>query len=83
MTAGEKGLDLSGVSGTGPNGRIIVADVLEAKSSVSAAGATPTLVSAPGSGYIDLENTNIRKVIADRLTYSKQTIPHYYVTTQV
>ena len=37
----------------------------------------------PGTEFVDLENSNIRKVIADRLTYSKQNIPHYYVTVQV
>ena len=41
------------------------------------------MASAPSSGYIDLENSNIRKVIAERLTFSKQNIPHYYVTVQV
>jgi len=30
-----------------------------------------------------MPNTQIRKVIADRLTFSKQNIPHYYVTVQV
>jgi pyruvate dehydrogenase E2 component (dihydrolipoamide acetyltransferase) len=32
---------------------------------------------------VDLENSNIRKVIAERLSYSKQNIPHYYVTYSV
>jgi pyruvate dehydrogenase E2 component (dihydrolipoamide acetyltransferase) len=41
------------------------------------------MASALSSGYIDLENSNIRKVIAERLTFSKQNIPHYYVTVQV
>ena len=30
-----------------------------------------------------MSNSNIRKIIADRLTYSKQSIPHYYVTVNV
>jgi pyruvate dehydrogenase E2 component (dihydrolipoamide acetyltransferase) len=33
--------------------------------------------------FVDLENSNIRKVIAERLSYSKQNIPHYYVTYSV
>jgi pyruvate dehydrogenase E2 component (dihydrolipoamide acetyltransferase) len=33
--------------------------------------------------YTDLELSNIRKVIAERLSYSKQNIPHYYVTISV
>ena len=37
---------------------------------------------ADGATYVDIENSQIRKVIADRLTYSKQSIPHYYVTIQ-
>lgn len=48
----------------------------------AAVGAAPQLSSAPGE-YIDLPNSQIRKVIADRLTFSKQSIPHYYVTVQV
>ena len=43
----------------------------------------PVMDSAPGIGYTDIQNSTIRKVIADRLTYSKQNIPHYYVTTKV
>ena len=42
-----------------------------------------TMYSAPGIGYTDIENSQIRKVIADRLTFSKQNIPHYYVTVTV
>jgi pyruvate/2-oxoglutarate dehydrogenase complex dihydrolipoamide acyltransferase (E2) component len=37
----------------------------------------------PQAVFEDLENSQIRKVIADRLTYSKQNIPHYYVTVSV
>ena len=67
--ANEKGVSLSGIQGTGPNGRILKADVLEAQSS---APSTPIFESMPSSAaYVDLENSNIRKVIADRLTYSK------------
>jgi len=81
------------VSGTGPNGRIIKADIDEAlKSGVSAKAAQE--VAAPvktasaaqpstATAYVDLPNSQIRKVIAERLTFSKQNIPHYYVTVQV
>lgn len=78
--ANEKGVSLTGIQGTGPNGRILKADVLEAQSS---GPSSPIFDSMPSSAYVDLENSNIRKVIADRLTYSKQNIPHYYVTVQV
>jgi len=78
--ANEQGVSLAGIQGTGPNGRIIKADVLEAASSGPIKAAAPVFDSVPAAGFIDLENSNIRKVIADRLTYSKQNIPHYYVT---
>ena len=78
--ANEQGVSLAGPQGTGPNGRIIKADVLEAAASGPVKAAAPVFDSVPAAGFIDLENSNIRKVIADRLTYSKQNIPHYYVT---
>lgn len=56
--------------------------MLEAKSGPGLVAA-PVFETAPGAQYVDLENSQIRKVIADRLTYSKQSIPHYYVTVQV
>lgn len=78
--ANEQGVSLVGVQGTGPNGRIIKADVLDAASSGPVRAASPVFDSVPAAGFIDLENSNIRKVIAERLTFSKQNIPHYYVT---
>ena len=70
------GLDLSGVTGSGPNNRIIRDDVEAALHAAKSA--------APAnSGFLDIQNSNIRKVIAERLSYSKQNIPHYYVTIAV
>lgn len=37
----------------------------------------------PNDLYSDMKTTQIRKVIAERLTHSKQNIPHYYVTVAV
>ena len=86
--AEEKGLALDQITGTGPNNRIIAADVEEAKSQPKAAAAPAKAASAAAkaelpstsAAYEDFENSQIRKVIAERLTYSKQNIPHYYVT---
>lgn len=39
--------------------------------------------SAPAAAYEDIENSNIRKVTASRLTESKQTVPHYYLTAEI
>jgi len=74
-TASSRSIDVNSIQGTGPAGRVIVADVLEQK-------ARAPVVSAPGgtAQYTDIPNSQIRKVIADRLTQSKQTIPHYYLT---
>lgn len=89
--AEEKGLSLDQISGSGPNGRVIAADVEEFKPQAAAAKA-PAAKAASGAmadlpstsaAYEDFENSQIRKVIAERLTYSKQNIPHYYVTVSV
>lgn len=83
--ANSSGVNLAGVKGTGPGGRIIKADIEDAVASGGAPSRaqTPVFDSMPSAQFVDLENSNIRKVIADRLTYSKQNIPHYYVTVQV
>lgn len=85
--ANAAGIDLTQIVGTGPNGRIIKADIDAAIAApVKAQVSIPEPIifdSAPGIGYTDIENSGIRKVIAERLTYSKQNIPHYYVTVAV
>lgn len=84
--ATEAGLDLTGVAGSGPNSRIIKADVEAALQSAKTAGAkkaAPQIVLPDFVQFEDLQNSNIRKVIAERLSYSKQNIPHYYVTVSV
>ncbi len=35
-----------------------------------------------GDQYVDVPHTNIRRIIASRLTQSKTTIPHYYLTIE-
>ncbi|KPM11091.1 dihydrolipoyllysine-residue acetyltransferase, mitochondrial-like protein [Sarcoptes scabiei] len=76
--AKEKGIDLSLLSGTGPGGRIRANDVLNASPQKSLD--QPTLRSVD---MIDISLTNIRQTIAKRLTMSKQTIPHYYLTAEI
>jgi len=72
--ASEKGLDINSISGTGPNGRIIEVDVLNHKPSPAASQpiiGAPS-ISAPSVGdFEDLPVSQIRKVIADRLSLSK------------
>lgn len=90
--ASDKGVSVGGIPGSGPNGRVIAADVTEfqgsppakaqAAAKAPAAGQTKVTAGLPdtSAAYEDLENSQIRKVIAERLTHSKQNIPHYYVT---
>ncbi len=92
--AAEKGVELSALAGSGPNGRIVKADVEGAKP-----GAAPAAVAVPASEAVapaparpavvpDIPHTaeklsNIRKTIARRLTESKQTVPHIYLTVDI
>ncbi|GAA6010019.1 hypothetical protein JCM11491_005832 [Sporobolomyces phaffii] len=81
----EQGVPLSKVKGTGPEGRILKEDVEKFKSSSASASAPAQASAAPvaGAQYVDTPASNMRKVIASRLTESKSTIPHYYLTVEV
>ena len=82
--AAEAGITLADVAGTGPGGRIIKADIDDALTAAPAKKAAAPQIEIPsfdsGAGFTDFPNSQIRKVIAERLTFSKQNIPHYYVT---
>ena len=89
--AADKGLNLSRIKGSGPGGRIVKADVEQAKpvpssAAVLAPKVTPTaapqpIITAPGDQRIP--HTSIRKVIARRMLESKQTVPHFYLTVEL
>ena len=94
--AEQKGLDLSAISGSGPNGRIVKADVenaepgaapaKEASAPAAASTPAPTPPVSPDDGgapYEEQKLNNVRKVIARRLTEAKQTVPHIYLTVDV
>lgn len=89
--AADKGVDLAGLTGTGPRGRIVKADVENAKATPAnaPAAASRPVASGPdarqladmlGMEYEAIPNNNIKKVTAQRLTESKQTIPHFYLS---
>jgi pyruvate dehydrogenase E2 component (dihydrolipoyllysine-residue acetyltransferase) len=91
--AKEKGLDLSGISGSGPGGRIIRQDVDRAVVSRppafpsggdghSAAPARPAYVPG-GPEFQDEPLSSMRKIIATRLTQSLGPVPHFYLTIEV
>ncbi len=88
--AEQAGLSLAQVKGSGPQGRIVKADVEKALSgrpaaaaaAASQAAAAPAPAPAPQitAPYTEVPNSSMRKVIARRLSESKQTIPHFYLT---
>lgn len=98
-----KGIDLATLAGTGPNGRIVKADVDAVTGGAPAAApaqpvvvmpsapapAPAPVISAPvaaqdfGIPHEAVKLSNMRKTIARRLTESKQTVPHIYLTVDV
>jgi pyruvate dehydrogenase E2 component (dihydrolipoamide acetyltransferase) len=91
--AKEAGIDLTGVQGTGPHGRVIARDIEAAKSGKglrAPAGAPLPAAATPSDAQIRalyedgsydfVPHDQVRKIIAQRLTLSKQTIPHFYLT---
>ena len=102
--AGEAGVPISSLAGTGPGGRIVAADVRDAvaagvkapraaeataaSSAAPAAAAPAPAAAAPAasdarSGFVDVPHSQMRRVIAQRLTASKQTVPHYTLSVDV
>uniref|UniRef100_A0A7M4E960 Acetyltransferase component of pyruvate dehydrogenase complex n=1 Tax=Crocodylus porosus TaxID=8502 RepID=A0A7M4E960_CROPO len=91
--AEERGIDLAQVKGTGPDGRITKKDVesfvppkvAPAPEAVAAPtpAAVPTVAAPPTGVFTDIPLSNVRRVIAQRLMQSKQTIPHYYLSIDV
>ena len=93
--AENRGIDLTKIKGSGPNGRIVKADIEKISTNntaMSTAITTNTRIEATNSpDAIELakmlnmphhleENSSMRKTIASRLLEAKQTVPHYYLT---
>ncbi|GAB0114488.1 pyruvate dehydrogenase complex dihydrolipoamide acetyltransferase [Acidisoma sp. C75] len=99
--ATENGIDLAAIKGSGPNGRIVRADLEGAKAAPAAApsaAASPSAAAmapaaapaaaAPKAATITaphelIPHSTMRKVIAKRLTESKQSVPHFYLTMDI
>jgi pyruvate dehydrogenase E2 component (dihydrolipoamide acetyltransferase) len=85
--AGERGIDLTRVAGSGPHGRIVARDIEQAAPApaVMATGADPAQVKAlyEGIAYEEVPLNSMRRTIATRLVEAKQTIPHFYLTTDL
>ena len=93
--AQQAGLDLAGLAGSGPHGRIVKADIEAALRSPSGApAAAPAPATAPAARapapapvitapHRLVPNSTMRKVIARRLTEAKRDIPHFYVSMDI
>jgi len=92
--AAEKGIDIKAVSGSGDGGRIIKADIdsytpaVKADTPTGAAKSATQAVAVPAfvagqEGYTDIPNSQIRNVIAKRLSESKFSAPHFYLTMEI
>jgi len=92
--AEQAGLDLGALKGSGPGGRIVKADIEAAvsggapRSAAAPAPQAPKATPAPAAhaevpgmpAYDEFPNNNVRKVVARRLTESKQQAPHFYLS---
>lgn len=76
--ASAKGIDLTGVVGSGPGGRIVKADI---EAGVGRAGGGA--VRRNPTEFVQIPNNSMRKVIARRLLESKQQVPHFYLTVEI
>ena len=89
--AGENGIDLSRITGSGPHGRIIARDI-ESRIALAPAQARSVAVGPSASDILALYRDvpfeevpldGMRSTIAARLTQAKQTIPHFYLTADI
>lgn len=80
--AKERGIDLGTVTGTGPGGRIVRRDLDRLPAAAPVETPAPRVQEKPVETmeYTDTPLTGMRKAIARRLTESKTTVPHFYVT---
>jgi pyruvate dehydrogenase E2 component (dihydrolipoamide acetyltransferase) len=93
--AKQAGIDLAAIKGTGPNGRIVKSDLeaAPAQPSAPAAAAAPAPPPAPkpasapapaiNAPHTKIPNSSMRKIIARRLTESKQNVPHFYLSANI
>ncbi len=79
--AEEEKVNLSSLTGSGPRGRIVKADVEQALTIQPPVASAP-LLSGYEPPYESLPVSSMRKVIAKRLVEAKQTIPHFYLTVE-
>ena len=78
--AEDKGINLAHVQGSGDNGRIVKKDI---ENFQPGASATQAYTPVGEERFEELKNSQMRKTIAKRLSQSKFTAPHYYLTVEL
>lgn len=81
--AKENGIDPASIQGTGPGGRIVRRDVQDAISTGTKSEAKVVNTVIPQGTFVDTPHSGMRKAIARRLTESKTSVPHFYLSAPV
>lgn len=90
--AKQAGIDLAAIKGSGPHGRIVKADIEAGGTKAAPAAAPAPAAAAPKPAapapvitapHMKIPNSSMRKIIARRLAESKQTVPHFYLTSNI
>ncbi len=81
--AEEKGVDLNSVQGTGDNGRIVRRDIENYQPAAKAASTAGSTAVFGQESYEEVAVSQMRKTIARRLSESKFTAPHFYLTMEI
>ena len=81
--AKENGIDPASIQGTGPGGRIVRRDVQDAISTGTKSEVKVFNTVIPQGTFVDTPHSGMRKAIARRLTESKTTVPHFYLSAPV
>lgn len=84
--AAEQGIDLRGVSGSGPGGAVIEADVIAASATALAAegDSGPAPATGPAADRASRRSPDtMRSLIAERMTTANREIPHYYLSRDI
>jgi pyruvate dehydrogenase E2 component (dihydrolipoyllysine-residue acetyltransferase) len=85
--ASERGIDLSRLTGSGPHGRIVARDVEQAQPATVARATAPSAAQVKALfeavAYEEVPLDGMRRTIATRLMEAKQSIPHFYLTSDI
>ena len=81
--ANDKNIDISTIQGSGENGRIIKSDIENYKEPLLQTKVQPTMSTSDSQEYSEVNHSQMRKVIAKRLSESKFSAPHYYLNVEL